>query len=341
MEPNPQAYFNRVNFNDLFITFVLSDYTTQLKVVCVPLMGASHLTPATFKTSIGLLDHLIRLVREIPPESLSSNLISYIFLPLSTILQRNSSDDIPDQILEKIISILALLVESWWWTCDVKVWEQIFMLCGAVIAGVENKGGKGKVRDDETKEAAASCLKALVRPRTIEEATRRCLPAVEVENRLSKLQLHAYAPTFVPTVGRTMEAVLQSSMSPHLTLQHTSLDVIAYLVEFYLPDPLVPSVLPGVVSTMAKTCLGLTGSKGWSNGDTVARAVQVVQVVTIKAVNDEVCIEHGALRRVLDLEDLVSIGEPLQSTKSPSFGTARTESWLRGTLHSCTSLSTH
>jgi len=294
-------------------------------------MSASLMTPATFKTNVDLLNHLIQVMREIPPESLSANLISYIFLPLSTILQRNSSDEIPNQILEKILIILGLLVESWWWTCDVKVWEQIFMLCGAVIAGVESKGDKGKVRDDETKEAAVSCLKSLIRTRTAEEALRRSLPAMEVENRLSELRLHALSPTFVPIVGRTMESVLQSSMSPHLALQHTSLDVIACLVELYLPDPLIPSVLPGVVSTMAKICLGLTRSKGWSNGDTVAGALQVIQVVTIKAVNDEVCIEHGALRRVLDLDDLVRMSEPLQSGKSPSFGTARTDSWLRGT----------
>lgn len=311
-------------------------------------MGASRLTPARFKTVIDLLNHLIQLVREIPPESLSANLISYIFLPLSTILQRNSSDAIPDQILEKILNVLALLLESWWWTCDVKVWEQIFMLSGAVISAVESKGGEGKVRDDETREAAASCLKALVRPRAIEEAQRRSLPAFEMENRLSELQLHACAPTFVPILGRTMEAVLQSSMSPHLALQLVSLDVIAYLVELYLPDALIPSVLPGVVSTMAKICLGFTGSKGWSSGDTVARALQIIQVMIIKAVNDEVCIKNGALRRVLDLDDLVSVNEPPESAKSPSLGTARTESWLRGTasqlhiaLNSLTPLLSH
>src|SRR5260221_718228 len=223
VEPNSQVYFMRVNFKTEEIKFVLNAYPTQLKAVCVPLMGASLLTPATFKTNVDLLNHLIQVMREIPPESLSANLISYIFLPLSTILQRNSSDEIPDQILEKILTILGLLVENWWWTCDVKVWEQIFMLCGAVIAGIESKGIKGKVRDDETKEAAVSCLKSLIRTRTAEEATRRCLPAMEIENRLSELQLHALSPTFVPIVGRTMETVLQSSVSPHLALQHISL----------------------------------------------------------------------------------------------------------------------
>ena len=312
-------------------------------------MGVSRQTPATFKRTIDLLNDLIQLVRDVPPESLSVNLISYVFLPLSTILRRNSSDEIPDQILEKILNILAILVESWWWTFDVKVWEQIFMLSGAVIAGVESKGDKGKVRDDETKEAAAACLNALIRPRTTEQATIRSLPTTEVENRLSKLRLHTYTPAFVPIVGRTMEAVLQSAMSPHLALQHLSLDVITYLIELYLPDPLIPSVLPGVVSTMTKICLGLTGRKGWSNGDTVTRALKVIEVVTIKAVNDQVCIESGALRHVVDLDDLVSMNEPPpQPPNLPSFGTARTDSWLRGTasqlhiaLNSLTPLLSH
>lgn len=297
-------------------------------------MGMSRLTSNSYKKTVGLLDNLAQLLNGIPSEYLSQNLISYIFLPLSSLLQRNPSSQIPDQILEKILRILALLVESWWWTCDIKVWEQIFMLCGAVVGGVKTKDTKENSRDDETKEAAASCLYALLHPRTSNEALERHLSADQPKERLSELQFHAQTSTFIPVIGQSLDSLLTSSASRHLPLQRISLDIIAHLIELYLPDPMLPSILPGVVSTMTKICVGVTQGKGWTNGDTVIRALLVIQAVIIKAVNDEICIKCGALRAVRDLDDLANFNDPPQatSTENPSaYGTVRTESWLRGT----------
>ncbi|KIM47743.1 hypothetical protein M413DRAFT_439414 [Hebeloma cylindrosporum] len=307
----------------------------RLKTVCVPLLGASRLTPSSAKTTINLLTELGKILGDIPPENLTSNLISYVFLPVSTILQRNSSQDIPDQILEKILDVMRFLVESWWWSCEIKVWEQVFMLCGSVIGGIDGKSnGKGRSRDDETKEAATRCLLALLRPRTIDEATRRSLPPYESDNRLSEFQDHVQNSKFVPVLGQTLDAVLNSASSQHIPLQTVSLDATFLLVDLYLPDLLIPSVLPGVVSTATKICLGFPHSKGWANGDIVARGLKLLQSVVQKAIGDDVCLKDGALRRVIDLDDLVSTLETPQTSvpdNVPTYGTKRTASWLRGT----------
>ncbi|KAF8913131.1 armadillo-type protein [Gymnopilus junonius] len=272
----------------------------KLKAICVPLLGTSRLTPAAQQ-----------ILSEIPSENLTSNLISYVFLPLSTILQRNPSSEIPNQILEKIFIALSFFA---------RVWEQIFMLSGAVIGGIDEKSGRK--RDDETKDAAARCLISLLRP---------------------PLQKDAQNPKFVPVVGQTLDSVLNATFSFHLSLQRAVLEVTYILIDLYLPDRLVPSVLPGVVSTMTKIC--------WANGEIVARGLQVMQVVVTRAIGNEVCIRDGAIRRIDTLEDLVgsqSQAEPSTADKQLPYGTVRTESWLRGTatqlhiaINSISSLQSH
>ncbi|KAF9486308.1 hypothetical protein BDN70DRAFT_821861 [Pholiota conissans] len=308
----------------------------KLKVVCVPLLGASRLTQTSIAATSHLLGDLIKILNEIPSENLKPNLISYVFLPLSTILQRNASADIPDQILEKILIALRLLAESWWWTCDVKVWEQIFMLCGAVVSGIEAKPhGKGKSRDDETKEAALQCLITLLRPRTPAEAIKRLLIATEADDRLLEFQEHAQSQKFIPVIGQTLDSIMTSASSRSIPLQRSFLEVTFFLLDLYLPDPVIPSVLPGVVSTMTKVCLALPQGKGWANGDIVSRSLKVMQTAIIKAIGDDMCIKSGVLHPVRDLDELISLESPSESKshqgETKSYGTRRTESWMRGT----------
>ncbi len=273
--------------------------------------------PDIYYTYVEAIARFNRCLKCMPPEELTSNLISYVFLPPSTILQRNPSTEIPDQILEKILIVFGLLTESWWWTCDIKIWEQLFMLCGSVVGGIEAKSnGKGKARDDETREAAMKCLLTLLRPRTNEEALIRFLVPTEAEDRLFELQEHTRNTRFIPIIGQTLDSVLSSASSQYLALQNSSLEVTYFLVELYLPDQLIPSVLPGTVSTMVKLCLGIARGKGWTNGEIVSRALKVIQTVVVKAMANEVCIKHGIIRRVRDLDDLVNgVNGSSQSTR--------------------------
>ncbi|KAF9535670.1 armadillo-type protein [Crepidotus variabilis] len=305
----------------------------KLKIVCVPLMGVTRLTATTAQKTIGLLSELIQVLNTIPDERMNSSLISYVFLPLSSILQRNTSAELPDQVLERILKVLGLLSESWWWNCDLRVWEQIFMLCGAVIGGIENKGGKGKSRDDETKEAAAFCLYSLVHPRAPNDATKRAHPSQQAVKRTRELQELTQSQKSVPIVGQTLDSLLTCATSQHLPLQRLSLKTIEQLVGVYLPDYMIPSILPGVVSSMTRICLGQTHGKGWVNGEIVAAALSVIQMTVIRAVNDDVCVKSGAIRRVQKLDDFLDLSTPQaeSTTDKIRFGTTRTQSWLRGT----------
>ncbi|KAJ7128967.1 armadillo-type protein [Mycena crocata] len=301
----------------------------RLKPVCVPLLGTSLLTPSSIPNISKLLTELIELLRDVRASGsiLGSSLISYTFFPLSTILSRNKSPEIPDQVLEKILLVLEILCEDWWWSCDTKIWEQMFILCGSVIGDIEGKG-KGKARDEETKYAATQCLFSLLRPRNEEEAA---LHSGTAAARLSGFQDYTFSQRFTPILGQTLNALLTTAESHHYSLQRISLDLLYLLVTTYFPDALVISVLPGVVSSMTKLSQGVSGGLGWAKGATVSGSLKVMQAIIVKSIADDVCIKDGAVRYVEDLEDMVNSLAGESSADPRPFSTARTPAWLRGT----------
>ncbi|KAG7452310.1 uncharacterized protein BT62DRAFT_297331 [Guyanagaster necrorhizus] len=306
----------------------------SLKAVCVPLLGSAALTPTSIPTASKLLDDLIRALRTIKSSEfvLSESLISYAFFPVSTILQRNSSTVIPDQILEKIFVVLEILCDDWWWSCEVSIWQQIFMLSGAVLGGMEGNG-KAKERDDETKEAAARCLFTLLRVRDEDDEQ---IHSNFADPRLTVFKKHARTEIFVPILGQTLNSLLINTDSRTLSLQKTCLDVINLLLSAYFPDSLFPSVLPGVVSTATKLALGTT-HKSWANGELVSRALVVLSEIVVRSIADDICVQEGAVTSVEDLEDVINLvrdpGVKSEPTPVPNikYATPRTPSWLRGT----------
>ncbi|KAG6817968.1 hypothetical protein H0H87_012436 [Tephrocybe sp. NHM501043] len=307
----------------------------RLKTLCVPLMGVSLLTSTSIPDVSRYLDGLNRALIDIKASGfvLTPNLISYTFFPLSTLLRRNAAADIPDQVLEKIFIALSVLCEDWWWDCDASIWEQVFILCGAVIAGIDGKG-KGKARDDETKEAAGRCLLALLRARTPpEDTTDTTQVASRIKLRSETFQGLARSNKFLPILGQTIDSLLVTVDSPHLPLQRVSLALLSSIIGTYAPDGLVPSVLPGVVSRMTRIALGASSKKGWANGESVAGSLEVMQVVIARSLGNDICTREGAIHPIVNLEDLqpTSSQVDLPPSEPREFLTLRTPSWLRGT----------
>ncbi|KAH7927270.1 hypothetical protein BV22DRAFT_1061328 [Leucogyrophana mollusca] len=322
----------------------------KLKTICVPLLENSQLTPKSVPTVLQLLSSLVNILSS-SGATLSASLVSYVFFPISTILRRNASAAIPDQVLERLLKVLGLLCESWWWDCELAIWDQIFMLCGSIIGGIDGKG-KGKDRDDETKQAAAQCLWALLRERDSAESPSG-VPDNLASTRLSDLQQHAQTNQLIPVLGQTLNYLLQTATSPHLPLQRTSLQVLRVSIGVYASSQFVPSILPGVVSSMTRIALGVGGTKGWANGGIVVQALAVMEQVIVRSIGDDVCIRDGAVRNVVDLEDFAPLAEAQEPANSrpaelPPYFTARTPTWLRAlssqlhiALNTLTPLVTH
>lgn len=237
-------------------------------------------------------------------------------------------------MLEKLFLILATLCEDWWWEMDAPTWEQIFMLSGAILGGMDDKG-KGKRRDDETIEAAARCLWALLRQRSPEEDPLGSSTTSRPRNsvKFSEFKAHSRTRTFVPIIGQTVNSLLDATTSQHLPLQRLSLQLLHIIIVEFMDSLFVPSILPGVISSMCKAALGTGSVKRWANGDIVASALLVVQEVVVRAIGNDVCMAEGLVRGTTSLEDLVELRTDPPARDPPRtvpYVTPRTPAWLKG-----------
>ena len=225
------------------------------------------------------------------------------------------------------------------------------MLCGSVIGSIDGKG-KDKARDDETKTAAAQCLMSLLRGSFIGDDEQALQPLPNSATRLAEFQAHAQTTKFIPILGETLSSLLITAQSQHIQLQRTSLQVLHILIVFYTPSGLLPSVLPGTISSLCRVILGKSSHKQWANGAITALALTVTQDVILGSIGDKVCIQDGAVRGPQSIEDLAELlAEPNtlpKSSQTQPFMTPRTPVWLRGTssqlhiaLNTLTSLVSH
>lgn len=109
---------------------------------------------------------------------------------------------------------------------DVRIWEQVFMLCGAIIGGIEAKE-KGRDRADETKDAAAQCLWTLLRRRLPDEdPLGPNSSSLRATTTFSAFRTHSQSASLVPVIGQTVDSLLAAAASRHLPLVRTSLKVL-------------------------------------------------------------------------------------------------------------------
>ena len=134
-----------------------TSHTTQtsehkLMSICIPLRILGKLNARTTRSAIDQLSKLTSCLEsaydngvEIPV-----NCLSVVMVHLTDILKENEPENIADQVMERMLLAMELLFREWWWSCDVPLWDQVFMLAGVVIGGPVGKGKK-RERDDETK----------------------------------------------------------------------------------------------------------------------------------------------------------------------------------------------
>ncbi|KAG9102885.1 hypothetical protein FRC06_000879 [Ceratobasidium sp. 370] len=309
----------------------------KLKPVCASLLRQSAITPSTASLATSTLTSLVAVLRDAPPRDLTPALIEYTFFPLSHFLQRNPIRTLPNHVIEQVFLALSLLSEQWYWTCDPPIWEQLVILATSVLAGLDTDETK---RDEETYIAAAQTLRALIRPPPTASTEPDLDLDVDAQTRFDTLSSH----TSLPILGKSLDALLTHAQSPNATLQSTSLDVLLTLVRDYFPEQHVPTVLPGVVSTMCRVALGAT------RGVAVASALDILRAVIVRGMSDEICIRAGALRNIQTLEDLLPTRptSPQPATETDPSSTPRTAPWLAGTstqthiaLNTLTPLLTH
>lgn len=245
---------------------------------------------------------------------------------------------------------MEILFGWWWWACDEQVWTQVVMLTGSVLGVGAGEKGKTRERSDETKDAAVRLLLCLLRDRSSTPGPNR--DEASAKARFADLQLHAQTERVVPILGQILNTLLEtSSVSEYLPLQSASLEAVQALVELYVPQPVIPTILPGVVSTMTRVALGQPreigkgkSKGGWVNGEIVATALKVLDVAIVRAIGDEICLKAGIVKEIASLEDLADLISDASSSsstidtdarkadsKSKVYETPLSQSYLRAT----------
>ncbi|CAE6376563.1 unnamed protein product [Rhizoctonia solani] len=257
------------------------------------------LCTSLFKSpSPSVLASLYQTLQSAPPSAFTPSLIEYIFFPISHLLRK---PPLPTHLLEHIFLVLSVLCTHWDLSHSPGIWSQLVILCNLANG-----------RDEETCLAACLVLRALF------------LPDWE----------HTLEPKHLPIVGKTLDTLLDYTLSPNHALQTTSLQVLLRIVEMF-PSDHVPAVLPGVVSKMVRVTMG-----DKTTSQAIGISLAVLHTVLERGIGDEVCIKSGVIRDYTSLDDLVA--------PTPEAGSQRTPAWLGATssqvhmsLLSLSPLSTH
>ncbi|CUA76396.1 Leucine-rich repeat-containing protein 16C [Rhizoctonia solani] len=173
----------------------------------------------------------------------------------------------PHPPLEPIFLCLSLLSTHWDLSHSPDIWTQLVILCNLAHG-----------KDEETCLAACLVLRALF--------------------------LSDAHPLDLPIIGKTLDSVLDYTMSPNHTLQTESLQVLLRIIQTF-PSEHVPSVLPGVVSKSVRVAMG-----DKTTSQAIGLALSVLETVLDRGIGDKVCVQSGAIRDYTTLDDLLSDPTP-------------------------------
>lgn len=313
----------------------------RVKPICTSLLKNSKITPNNTSQVIDLLSRLILTLRDLsdPKSDLTPKFIEFIYLPLSIILNRNGppAPPLPDQILEKLFQATSLLCQQWWWAMDFAVWEQLLRLSAYLIGGPRAGPTASLVaRSEETKEAAALCLEALLRERTPQERPQWC--DTPPNDRSESIAREARQPSHFTVIGSAIGSLLDAAESEKVSLRALSLRVVGYLLSDLVPSSRLPTFLPGVVAKSCRVAIAQNTARGWQASNVIKEALLVLNIVIVGSIGDEVCEREGILRKTpMSFDDIANMANHSASGDSKStsndgedpYAFHRTESWLQ------------
>ena len=289
----------------------------------MPLLKHSRLSIESNSIVSGLLRDLLRVLRERTTEYLDDAMIKYIFFPLSGIIRQNPLASIPDHILERLLNVVAMLCEDWWWTMDQGMWEQLLIFSSNAIR-------IGNTSSEETHIAAVRCLWELLRVHEAEEN------AMVGSTALAEKQTRKFSTVNTPLLAQVLTHLLALTSSREQSLQVLSLRTILIMVENYFGEKYAPTVMPGIISTLTRIIPHREG-KAHQHGEIVKWSFRIMRSTISLGIGDGVCIREGVVRVYTTLEDFSTFAEQGASShenvaaNEPGVVIERTPSWLRAT----------
>ena len=199
---------------------------SQLKPHCTSLLTSSPLTPQTLPAALTALHHinLILTTLTTPAETLTQSLISYIFFPITQLLQRNPPTSLPPPIREGILNVLAVLVRHWHGEGRMGVREQVWkmMIGWWKVGGLAEKEGGVK--------AWVACLDSIVRLPSSDDSEEDEVDVAGLEGNGTEKKARLGAEmkelvqreSFLPVLGETLSLLIGQSSRSLLLIQYYS-----------------------------------------------------------------------------------------------------------------------
>ncbi|PVG04727.1 hypothetical protein CPB86DRAFT_831510 [Serendipita vermifera] len=296
------------------------------------MLRSSLLTRETIPTVARHLDDLYEKLTSIPDprSSLEEGMIKYIFFPISEIIRKNKTSEVPDHIMERLLKTIAVLMRAWWWSIDKSMWEKLVVFCNMALPSAD-KADKGKVkrRDEETQLAAVQCLWELMRDHSEDSSIR---PQDKI---LAASQLDALRDANILLLAQVLSSMLMAVASPNHQLQLLILQTIYETISNYIGEKYIPTVLPGVISAISRVAMK-KDSGIFQRGEIVKASLKVMRLAIVLSVGDEACQRAGVIRKYDSLDEFAPDRQtdgppPDQQNTSAAPIIIRSESWLRST----------
>jgi TELO2-interacting protein 1 len=296
------------------------------------MLRSSLLTHETIPIVSRHLDDLYKRLTSIKNlrSSLEEGMIKYIFFPISEIIRKNKSSEIADHIMERLLKTIAVLLQAWWWTIDKPMWEKLIVFCNMALPSADKVNrGKEKQRDEETQLAAAQCLWELMRDHSKD-------PGISPEDKIvAASQIMALRDANILILAQVLSSMLMAATSPNQELQLLILRTLYEAISNYIGEKYMPTVLPGIISTMSR--IVIKRDKGVvQRGEIVKASLEVMKLTIILSVGDEACLQAGVIRVYDSLDEFIPDQHTNKPPSNPNNASTtpiitRSESWLRAT----------
>lgn len=232
-------------------------------------MSLASQQPTSSSPHASLLSRILQICESLPPAAFTPSLINYVLFPLTSILRQSDPSSLPDNFLETAYNLLSFIVTRWRSTgMDAKAWEQLWRF---VVASASPRLG------NLSQEAATAALNALIA--LLKDPTEEMRTKVQDPKQL--------LPTLFQSI--TLAVDLSNPAPPNTTQQRASVRLLQVALPYVEKPNVLASLLPGVVSAMAKAIVG--GVKG----DIGQAMASVVQDVLVRTLNDADLRDSGVL----------------------------------------------
>lgn len=236
-------------------------------------MSLASQPPTSSSPHASLLSRILQICESLPAAAFTPSLINYVLFPLTSILRQSDPSTLPDNFLETAYNLLCFVVTRWRSAgMDAKAWEQLWRF---VVASASPRVGKGQ--EGLSQEAATAALNALIA--LLRDPTEEMKTKVHDPKQL--------LPTLFQSI--TLGVDLSAPQPPNATQQRAAVHLLQVALPYVDKPNILASLLPGVVSAMAKAIVG--GVKG----DIGAAMASVVQDVLVRTLNDADLRDSGVL----------------------------------------------